>query len=286
MIAFWHGACDWLIVAMTMNILRLTRCRLGSEVLLVIFVVLMVTGILLTYAIASLRDDVRAVWPYISDTGNYSPERCIFTLFCCTAALFGFIIVHIYYKHVMKIVDHQRFRTLNYIARCAGFTSAYGLIVVGSFQNKMEWSALHYFGAVLAFGVGSFYCCVVTVISWHMAVIRGERMFLIIVRVFMCFCLIGGIITLLVAAVISNEQFEDDVNSTHDKFHWAPSDKGYAAHVVNTGAEWVVAGMMVIFFLTYFTDFRSITVAIAIKLKENHGYYQVNENERINNNFN
>lgn len=46
----------------------------------------------------------------------------------------GFIIVHIYYKHVMKIVDHQRFRTLNYIARCAGFTSAYGLIIVGSFQ--------------------------------------------------------------------------------------------------------------------------------------------------------
>ena len=57
-----------------------TRCRLGSEVLLVCFVAVMVTGILTTlvynhvifimwyihsYAIASLRDDVRAAWPYI-----------------------------------------------------------------------------------------------------------------------------------------------------------------------------------------------------------------------------
>ena len=29
----------------------------------------------------------------------------------------------------------------------------------------------------------------------------------------------------LVAAVISNDQFDDDVNSTHDKFHWSPDDK-------------------------------------------------------------
>ena len=43
--------------------------------------------------------------------------------------------------------------------------------------------------------------------------------------------------------------------------------------------------MMVIFFLTYFTDFRSISVAIAIRLKDNHGYHQVTDNERINNNF-
>lgn len=228
-----------------------------------------------SYAIASLRDDVRAVWPYISDTGNYSPERCFFTLFCCIGAIFGFIIVHIYFKHVMKIVDRGWVLILNYIALGAGFASAYGLILVGSFQNRTQLSYLHYFGAVLAFGVGSFYCCVVTVISWHMAVKRGHRMFLIIVRMFMCFCLIGGIITLLVAAVISNEQFDEDDNSTtHDKFHWAPSDRGYTAHVINTGAEWLVAGVMVVFFLTYFTDFRSFTVAMAINLKENHCYHQ------------
>ena len=31
--------------------------------------------------------------------------------------------------------------------------------------------------------------------------------------------------TVLIAAVISNEQFDDDDNSTHDKFHWSPDDK-------------------------------------------------------------
>ena len=62
-------------------------------------------------------------------------------------------------------------------------------------KNKTELSELHYFGAVLAFGVGSFYCCVVTVISWQVAIIEEKKMILIIVRALMCLSLIGGIIT-------------------------------------------------------------------------------------------
>lgn len=56
--------------------------------------------------------------------------------------------------------------------------------------------------------------------------------------------------------------------------------QGYTAHVINTGAEWVVAGLMVIFFLTYFTDFRSFTVTIAITLKDNH---PITEHNGVNN---
>ena len=32
-------------------------------------------------------------------------------------------------------------------------------------------------------------------------------------------------ITVLTAAVIANEQYDDDKNRTHDKLHWGPSDK-------------------------------------------------------------
>ena len=46
----------------------------------------------------------------------------------------AFIIVYIYFKHVMKIVDRRCIRMLNYVALYAGFTSAYGLMMVGSFQ--------------------------------------------------------------------------------------------------------------------------------------------------------
>ena len=59
--------------------------------------------------------------------------------------------------------------------------------------------------------------------------------------------------------------------------------QGYVAHVINTGAEWVVAGMMLIFFLTYFTEFRSISVAIGVRFKENNVYPHVTaNNDRIN----
>lgn len=65
-----------------------------------------------------------------------------------------------------------------------------------------------------------------------------------------------------------------------------PLLQGYTAHVINTGAEWVVAGVMVIFFLTYFPDFRAIGVVIGVKLKGNHGYQQISEdNNSINNSY-
>ena len=136
-------------------------------------------------------------------------DICYLLLF--TMVTIAFIIVYIYFKHIMRIVDHRWVRILNYVALYAGFTSAYGLIMVGSFQvtriimilnisnkllqNKTKLSDLHYFGAVLAFGVGSFYCCVVTVISWHLVVINGQKMLLVVIRVLMCCCLIGGIIS-------------------------------------------------------------------------------------------
>ena len=46
----------------------------------------------------------------------------------------AFIIVYIHFKHVMKIADRRLTRVLNYVALYAGFTSAYGLMMVGSFQ--------------------------------------------------------------------------------------------------------------------------------------------------------
>lgn len=51
-----------------------------------------------------------------------------------TMVTVAFIIVHIYFKHVMRIIDRRWVRILNYVALYAGFTSAYGLIMVGSFQ--------------------------------------------------------------------------------------------------------------------------------------------------------
>ena len=51
-----------------------------------------------------------------------------------TIIITAFIIVHIYFKHVMKIADRRWIRALNYVALFAGFISAYGLMMVGSFQ--------------------------------------------------------------------------------------------------------------------------------------------------------
>ena len=62
-----------------------------------------------------------------------------------------------------------------------------------------------------------------------------------------------------------------------------PLLQGYTAHVISTGAEWVVVGSIVSFILTYFPDFRAIGVVLVVKLKDNHGYQPVPEDNSINN---
>ncbi|XP_065900671.1 DNA damage-regulated autophagy modulator protein 2-like [Dysidea avara] len=247
-------------------------CPCGAEVLLVLLVVVMSSGIVATYSIAVSHDHVRAAWPYISDTGDHAPERFVFSLMCCVSGPIVIMIVLVHFKHIKLLVDSGLWRVFNCITFFIGCLAGCGLFLIGSFQNRTSLSFLHYTGAVMLFGGSLIYCSCVTLMSHFIIKVKLMKT---VIRATLCLCVLGGIITQLVATFIANLQYDDDHDKNkHGRFHWSPSDKGYTAHLISTGSEWFIMIVIFCFFFTYITDFRNIRVSTAVTLKENHWYYR------------
>ncbi|KAJ8921751.1 hypothetical protein NQ315_010661 [Exocentrus adspersus] len=53
----------------------------------IVFCLLMPVTFVITYTSAVLNENVKPVFPYISDTGNWTPESCIFALLLTIGAI-------------------------------------------------------------------------------------------------------------------------------------------------------------------------------------------------------
>ncbi len=73
-------------------------------------------NIFLRYGIAVSENHVDSVWPFISNTGTFAPESCVFGLFLNTGALLGESNPHAYYCNAWCIAP---FLAVN--AKCAIF---------------------------------------------------------------------------------------------------------------------------------------------------------------------
>ncbi|RZC42472.1 DNA damage-regulated autophagy modulator protein 2-like, partial [Asbolus verrucosus] len=115
-----------------------------------------------TYVISIYKKDVAPVFPYISDTGTWSPQSCIFGLMLNTGALLMVLIFYIRYRQVKYLLNKDTFKPsvkkLNQIALFLGITAAFGVCVVGNFQESNVF-LVHVLGAIVAFGFGSVYQC-------------------------------------------------------------------------------------------------------------------------------
>jgi len=86
-------------------------------------------------------------WPFVSDTGGYPPESCLFTFFLVIASMITFLAIIIYYRYLI----YQKVKTkLNKVSLIIGSIACLGIIVVGSFQYPAV-TVVHIMGAVVAF---------------------------------------------------------------------------------------------------------------------------------------
>lgn len=253
--------------------------KIGAALVPIMFAVVMVCGFTTTYIVAVTNDHVRSVFPYISDTGNFHPESSLFTLVCCIAAIFGFIMFFIHYKHTKLLVKNIHFQRCNHVSFYLGLLSGFGLLLIASFQDGATLSAIHYSGALLTFGLGTVYSFIVTAIGWHVSVIYNDRWLKIVtfIRIILCVLMLIGSITVATATSISEHQFYQNANSTaEDKYKWNPDDKGYKVHIVATGTEWFLAAVSLIFFLTFVRSFYRVEMEIVtVMLKQQHGYSRI-----------
>uniref|UniRef100_A0A914ZTJ5 DNA damage-regulated autophagy modulator protein 2 n=1 Tax=Parascaris univalens TaxID=6257 RepID=A0A914ZTJ5_PARUN len=107
-----------------------------------------------------------------SDSGTLPPESCIFGQLLNLAALFLAVTVYLRHRQIVEFYWHRlkqvgRWRITSCILLWIGYFSAFGVSVVGNFQEN-NVIIVHYAGALLAFGCGLIYTWAQTVFSYNM----------------------------------------------------------------------------------------------------------------------
>ncbi|KAK3930147.1 DNA damage-regulated autophagy modulator protein 2 [Frankliniella fusca] len=225
--------------------------------LLTILAVILLITISACYALSVALGHVPIVFPYISETGNWAPESCLFSFGMNIASFLYVVAVYLRYHELIVYREGTPSTSItprmNRAAWILGTASALGLCVVANFQVQ-KVRIVHYLGAFTCFVGGSVYfgiqawfskCMCPTVSSMRMVKLRATLTVMSAITLTVC----------LVCALLAIHEFDGK-----DQVNWAPGDKGYTLHIVSTVAEWLVAFIFVGSIVTYIPEMTRITV--------------------------
>ncbi|XP_056132261.1 DNA damage-regulated autophagy modulator protein 1 [Lampris incognitus] len=220
----------------------------GTCFLPVFLVIWSSSTFIVPYIIALYRADVDVIFPYISDSGTYPPESCIFGLMTFVTATTALATMYARYKFVEKLLVVPPL--LNKAAIGLGTLSCLGMCFVGTFQETAV-TYVHDAGALLFFSTGVLYAILQCFISirtypyWSSLTVCLVRML---------------IATIALIAVFPMVIFASFVHQT--TLHRAPTDEDYLYHLISAVSEWIAAFSFVCFFLTYISDFKLFTLQV------------------------
>lgn len=226
-----------------------------------------------SYILAVHEKDVSALWPYISDAGADPPQSCIFGQFLNFAAVIGFVVIFIRYKHVKDRSDPGMLlvRRLNYWSLWAGGLSCLGMSMVANFQviNSLP---VHMVGAILVFGLGMVYCWMQAIVSHKMTSQATSSTLSSVTRFVLSLLVTVFFVTTFVAGSVSEmeraKKGKDTTAGARYDLKWNETDPGYQVHLASTFSEWLMSLCFLVYFLTYFREFQKITVFIQLRPKD------------------
>ena len=236
------------------------------------FVFIMSTLIILTlifgYCISVGIGKVNAVFPYISDTGTKPPASCVFGFLLNIASAMTLIVMYIRHAHFEKLNSLQfpRLHALNDISFFIGLLSCFGMMIVACFQETNVLS-IHMVGAVMAFVLGIIYCWFQCYLSFAMVAVSSKTN--LFVRIILSTCATICFLMVVVGARCARSQA--DKGKPIINLDWKSKDPGYAAHLVSTFAEWIMAVCFVLFFVTFYHEFK--TVESNVDIRTAHGLF-------------
>ncbi|CAG9773612.1 unnamed protein product [Ceutorhynchus assimilis] len=201
-------------------------------------------------------EHVTYMLPYISDTGTYPPESCIFGQALNLASIL--IIFAIYLKYLQVNEMHQKHHIeekyhLNKITAAFGVMAGVGVNVVANFQET-NCFAIHWTGAILTFGGGAIYLCLQSLLYMNISPVIGQRKTTMF-RIVLAIIALLSCVIFIAAAFVAYGNFEGD-----DMTKWKQTDGGYEAHQISTNAEWVCATSIMIFVSLFYEEFKNIIV--------------------------
>ena len=220
------------------------------------------------YGISVGTDKVSAVFPYISDTGTTPPASCVFGLFLNMSAAFGVVTIYIRHRHLEgNNLDH-RIHKLNDVTMFMGLLSCLGLMMVACFQ----WSVAgvpHLLGAVMVFLLGGIYCSCQSYLTHACIGITTGKALMMTRVVLSLVAVVGLVLTVLFTALANNELTAAGFNMTTfgEKLHWTSKEPGYKKHLTSVFSEWIMGFAFLVFFATYYGDFKKLDTKVHLKCK-------------------
>ncbi|XP_015912317.1 DNA damage-regulated autophagy modulator protein 2 [Parasteatoda tepidariorum] len=230
------------------------------HVLPICIFILIPSSFIITYCIAVYLKHVSFEFPYISDTGTYVPESCIFSQAVNLIAFLMAAFIYVRYKHVEQHYrdhlssDYSVVLKLNQTALIVGWMGCFGASIIANFQETSV-IIVHMSGALLAFGCSAIYSWLQTVISHYVCPFLNST-FVARLRVFLSLILTASFVTTLVAGVIARKNFHGK-----DATKWHPEDGGFRAHIISTAAEWIVVISFDCFILTFAKEMQKISIS-------------------------
>ncbi|KAF5286397.1 hypothetical protein FQA39_LY16317 [Lamprigera yunnana] len=214
------------------------------------------TTFIITYVIAVLRKDVNPVFPYISDSGAFSPESCIFGQMLNTGAILMVLFMYVRHRQIRFLCEkhsiHNSVRSKSIISVWFGAVAAFGVSVVANFQETNVF-IVHILGAIFSFGFGSVWQCFQTWISFKIVAYLGT-VTLNRVRLILCGISVSAFLISSFCGLIGLLYFKGE-----DPTKWNKNDGGFNFHIVSTITEWINAFGIVGFILSFTPDLKNIS---------------------------
>lgn len=207
-----------------------------------------------SYLIAVSLGHVEPDLPYISDTGTYPPESCIFGQALNLSAALAAITIYIRYMQVDQYSrDRPKLKSPNSVCLFFGILSSIGISVVANFQEKNVFT-VHIVGAIMAFGSGIVYAWIQTWISYKLHPYE-TGLCICHMRLVFSFLATASFIVMEVFTVLAHRKFHGDNPSK-----WNPGDGGWTEHVIASSSEWAL-GLLILLYLSSFAyEFKSRSI--------------------------
>ncbi|XP_039290347.1 DNA damage-regulated autophagy modulator protein 2 [Nilaparvata lugens] len=224
----------------------------------VIIFLWMPLSFLTTYLIAVEQDHVYPLFPAISDTGALPPESCVFSLLVNILALLLTFAVWLRGKQLRHApVNIGPSKLVNTGSSFLGYLACFGLYLVANCQET-NTLVFHFVGALTAFWSSFFYCLTQTIFSyWLINEMNSAAIF--IARAILCFAQLFLNVFTFCTLFVAVSLFKGNGGIVRS-LKWSPADPGWAWHVAGTISEWLLAGSVGLFVLTYSSDFKRLTL--------------------------
>jgi len=242
-----------------MDILLCRWLRPHHYILLMIFCLL--TAFITAYGISVSSDHVNALFPYISEAGTTVPESCIFGIFLNLGAVLAFICMYIRHENFANFATNHKLLLLNDISLLIGFFSTLGLCIVANFQEKSILT-VHLVGATMTFAGGVVYCWIQAYLTYHSRSNGLNSDATLHARILIAFFVSLFFTMVFVGSSVANLKWKDASLTGKAKIHWNDSEPGYGWHLISTFSEWLMAFSFIIFFITFYQEFRNIRVKV------------------------